>query len=108
MEATDNPDKYEERRKKFLNGITNILLNLHQEKPEKEKKTEFDRLIEKRMQDEMDKPKFNLFPAWSEDEYILASNLWKIFKSNAGTSGKKMAIEEIRKYILKIPNPPKA
>ncbi len=51
------------------------------------------------LKEQMDKPKFELLPAWSEDEYILASNLWKIFKSNQGTSGKKMAITEIREFI---------
>ncbi len=46
-------------------------------------------------------PKFELTPAWSEDEYILASDLWKIFKHNLGTVGKKKAVDEIRKYISK-------
>jgi len=51
------------------------------------------------LKEQMDKPQFQLLPAWSEDEYILASTIWKIFKSEPGTSGKKKAIDEIRKYI---------
>lgn len=52
-----------------------------------------------RLREQMDKPQFELKPAWSEDEYILASTIWKIFKSNPGTSGKKEAISEIREFI---------
>lgn len=51
------------------------------------------------LKEQMDNPKFKLFPAWSEDEYALASDLWKIFKSDAGTSGKKKAIAAIREFI---------
>jgi len=51
------------------------------------------------LKEQMDKPNFELLPAWSESEYILASDLWKIFKTEAGTSGKKKAIAEIREFI---------
>lgn len=51
------------------------------------------------LKEQMDKPNFELLPAWSESEYILASDLWKIFKTDAGTSGKKKAIAEIREFI---------
>lgn len=51
------------------------------------------------LKEQMDKPNFKLLPAWSEDEYILASDLWKIFKTDVGTSGKKKAIAEIREFI---------
>lgn len=50
------------------------------------------------IEEQMNKPRFELHPAWSEDEYILASEIWKILKSEAGTSGKKRVIEEIRKH----------
>ena len=48
------------------------------------------------IQEQMDKPSFKLIPAWSENEYILASDLWRIFKKNPGTNGKKMAIDLLR------------
>lgn len=53
------------------------------------------------IREQMDNPKFELHPAWSEDEYILISDIWKIFKYEPGTNGKKKALEEIRKFIKK-------
>lgn len=55
----------------------------------------------KYLADQMDKIQFELQPPWSEEEYILISTIWKIFKSSPGTSGKKMAMDEIRKAIEK-------
>lgn len=51
------------------------------------------------IKEQMDKPQFELSPEWSEDEYMLASAIWTIFKSESGTSGKKKAIHQIREFI---------
>jgi hypothetical protein len=52
--------------------------------------------------------KFELKPSWSEHEYSLISAIWKIFKLNLGTEGKKMAVDAMRKaeaeYRPKISN----
>lgn len=50
------------------------------------------------IKEQMNKPRFELHPAFSEDEYIFVSTLWKIYKSNPGTDGKKMAVAELREY----------
>jgi len=34
-----------------------------------------------------------LIPEWSEEEYILVSDIWRIYKNNPGTIGKKASIE---------------
>ncbi len=48
------------------------------------------------IKEQMERPTFQLTPAWSEDEYILASDLWKIFKKYPGTEGKKMVVDLLR------------
>ena len=48
---------------------------------------------------QMNQPNYELTPPWSEDEYILISTIWKVFKSNSGTNGKKIALDEIRKSV---------
>jgi len=47
---------------------------------------------------ESKREKFEIHPAFTEDEYIFISTLFKIFKENHGTEGKKMAIAELRRY----------
>jgi len=63
---------------------------------------EFERLIKQRklqeIEEQMNRPRFELHPAFSEDEYIFVSTIWKIYKSNPGTDGKKMAVAELREY----------
>lgn len=49
-----------------------------------------------KLREQMHAQSVELYPAWSEDEYILVSDLWKIFKNNLGTNGKKLALKEIR------------
>ena len=47
---------------------------------------------------QMNEPSYELTPPWSEDEYILISTIWKVFQTNKGTNGKKIALDEIRKF----------
>lgn len=47
---------------------------------------------------QMDQPVYKLSPPWTEEEYILISTIWKIFKTNQGTNGKKIALDNIRKF----------
>jgi hypothetical protein len=65
--------------------------------------TEFERLVKQRklqeIEEQIKRPRFELHPAFSEDEYIFVSTLWKIYKSNPGTDGKKMAVAELRKFL---------
>ena len=48
---------------------------------------------------QMDVPNYELSPPWSEHEYALVSIIWRIFKANPGTNGKKIALSEIREFI---------
>ena len=59
-------------------------------------KQEQDKL--KNLLNKWDIPNYDLSPPWSEDEYSLISIIWRIFKHNPGTNGKKIALDEIRKF----------
>lgn len=48
---------------------------------------------------QMNEPSYELSPPWSEDEYTLISTLWKVFKANPGTNGKKIGLDMIRQFF---------
>lgn len=51
------------------------------------------------IREQMDRPKYELNPDWSEEEYTLVSDIRKIFLADTGTNGKRKALDKIRKYI---------
>ena len=50
---------------------------------------------------QMNIPTYELTPPWSEDEYVLISTIWRVFKANPGTNGKMIALDTIRKFYKK-------
>lgn len=44
-------------------------------------------------------PMFTINPAFTEDEYILVTTIYKLMKNNLGTEGKNLAVYELRQFL---------